>query len=268
MAYELFATIEGERRVHALLPSQKLNFFGRRKSASVTQRRTPGVIAPADRLPANTMAPRILGSEITFRYQEADSSLFSGLSFSINPGQQVGILGRSGSGKSTLLAMILGVLRPSKGRIEIDGKAPDQYFADTRTRIGYVGAEPFLIVGTIRDNLLYGGSADRSDSELMEALESAQLGDWARTKTNPLGFVVGERGEGLSTGQCQRLALARAMLMKPDILILDEASANLDEKTETELTEAISRFKGKCTTLIVSHRKGILSNVDSLIQIS
>jgi ABC-type multidrug transport system fused ATPase/permease subunit len=187
--------------------------------------------------------------------------VFYGLNVEVEAGSQLAIVGPSGSGKSTLLALVLGVLRPTEGEIIVDGVSPAQFCESPDARIAYVGAESFLIDGTVRENLLYGRSEAFTDSEMIAALQAAQLENWYLETKDPLNYLISENGEALSTGQKQRLSLARALLSKPSLLILDEISANLDVKTEAEVALTVAGLTGICTTLIVSHREGIVKHV-------
>ena len=161
--------------------------------------------------------------------------------------------------------MILGILRPVNGSISIDGALPEHYFGQNRIQVGYVGPEPYLIRGTLRENLTYGIKFAVSDAEIQSALELASLGPLI-AKVG-LEYEIFEDQSGLSAGQKQRLCLARAILNKPHVLVLDEASANLDHVTEDEITHSIARLKGKTTTIIVSHRMGLLKFSDEILRL-
>ncbi|TVQ80533.1 MAG: ABC transporter ATP-binding protein [Bradymonadales bacterium] len=212
-------------------------------------------------------APRIEIQNLYFRYESEGPWVIENLSLEVPSGNQLGIVGRSGTGKSTLLAMILGVLEPNRGSIRIDGMSPKDYFQKSDVHVGYVGAEPFLIEGSIEQNLRYGSRKNHSESELWAALKMAQIDDIIEQKPGRLAFSLKENGEGLSAGQKQRLALARAFLVKPQLLVLDEASANLDEQTEREITQAISSQNLDWTVVIVSHREGILQNCKTIYRL-
>jgi ABC-type multidrug transport system fused ATPase/permease subunit len=159
------------------------------------------------------------------------------------------------------------MLSPDSGLVLYDGIPAKDYFLRGEYRIGYVGAEPFLIEGSILDNLLYGRDQSYQEAEVWEALERAYISSWIRGLPRGLESPISENGEGLSSGQKQRLCLARALLSKPNILILDEISANLDLETEAAIAETIKDLKGSCTTLIVSHREGLVKYVENRLHL-
>jgi ABC-type multidrug transport system fused ATPase/permease subunit len=210
--------------------------------------------------------PEIRIEKISFGH-EGGKLLFRDLGFSVAPGNMTAIMGQSGAGKSTLLSLVMGLLDPTSGRILIDGMSPADFFTANPHSIGYVGPEPFLIEGSIRENLLFGNPYLVSDSSMIEVLEQAQLGRWLKGLGSPLDYHLNENGDGLSTGQKQRLSLARALLLKPRILILDEISANLDVRTEDEIAETLSNLEGSATVLIVTHRERLIRNVKHRIEL-
>jgi N-acetyl sugar amidotransferase len=211
--------------------------------------------------------PAVTVEHLSFSYPNATTSVLNDLSLDVKMGSQLAIVGTSGSGKSTLLALILGLLKPKSGEVRIDGRPAKEYFADPGVRVGYVGAEAFLLAGTIRDNLLYGAREKHSEAELEEALEKASLLTTVSALPGKLEYPITEEGAGLSAGQKQRLCLARALLGKPHLLILDEASANLDEKTEEEIADSLLQLQNVCTTIVVSHRAGILKYADRIVHV-
>lgn len=211
--------------------------------------------------------PRLEVRDISFRYTEDSKVLFKKLSFVVESGQHIGIVGKSGAGKSTLLALIFGLFAPTKGEILWDSISATTFFEQSSVAVGYVGPEPFTRYGTIRENLCYGLSDDVSDDAIWRALQQAQLDDTIRGLGGQLDYVLEEDGTGLSAGEKQRLSLARALLRKPTLLVLDEASANLDVETESRLVEVIAGLKGRCTTLIVSHRPMMLKYVDLQLEL-
>jgi ABC-type multidrug transport system fused ATPase/permease subunit len=210
------------------------------------------------------LAPSVEFENVSFSYRNGPVILDE-FSTIVQPGVHLGIIGESGSGKSTFLGLLLGVLKPTHGRVLVGGKSPSDYFMNSGMSVGYVGPDPFLIKGTIRDNLLYGYIGHVTDDDCWLALEAASLRTFLEGTNLKLQFEINENGDGLSAGQKQRLSLARAFLRKPRILILDEASANVDARTESEMASTISKLKGKTTCLMVSHRPGFLEFVDKTI---
>jgi ABC-type multidrug transport system fused ATPase/permease subunit len=227
--------------------------------------------AAADReraAPTAAAAPSVELEDVRFRYEGADRDVIAGLSLSVAPGEQVAIVGPSGCGKSTLLLLILGFLRAERGHVTVDGAEPREYFARPDRRIGYVGAEAFLIAGTLRENLLYGNRVAPSDEQIWAALDAARLRSVVEKLPEKLDMRLNENGAGLSAGEQQRLCLARALLNDPALLILDEVSANLDARTEEEIVDSVRAFGARCTTILVSHRPGMLKHADRVVDLS
>lgn len=209
--------------------------------------------------------PSIEVRSVTFAYPGAHADVLRDVSATVEKGSQLAIVGPSGCGKSTLLGLVLGLFQPTSGEIHIGGRSPADFFADPTMRVGYVGAESFLIAGTIRENLRYGLSAKADDADLWEALAQAELRTTVEGLAGRLEYVIAEDGSGLSAGQKQRLCLARALLNRPHLLVLDEVSANLDTDTERAIAESLKHLRGTCTTILVSHRKGIFQYADRVI---
>ena len=214
-------------------------------------------------------APAIEAKELSFSYGLGDSpEILKGVSFNIPAGSSFGIRGPSGSGKSTLLGLILGIRRPTMGQVFVNGQQShgrDGEAADLA--IGYVGPEPFIIAGTLRKNLCYGLSEDISDDEIWSALSRAATDKEIRSLPKGLDHLLHENGEGLSAGQKQRLCLARAFLRKPQLLVLDEASANIDEQTERYIVDSLRHAKIECTMVIVSHRPAMFTLCDQILDL-
>ena len=213
-------------------------------------------------------APELVLSGVTFRYPGTDHDVLSDISLHIPSGSQVGIVGPSGCGKSTLLGILLGVLEPTIGNVTLGGRSPHDFFSSEDVRVGYVGAESFLVAGSVRNNLTYGARIRATDEDLWGALAKASLDQVVRELPGSLDYPIGEDGSGLSAGQKQRLCLARAVLTDPHVLVLDEASANLDEGTELEIAGSLARLVGRTTVVIVSHRRGILGNTTHVLDLS
>lgn len=207
-------------------------------------------------------------NNVSFAYHSHSPLILQNFSLKIIGGQQIGLIGRSGSGKSSLIGLITGVLQPTTGVVTINGLESQRFFELPWTRIGYVGSEPFLVEGTIKENLDYGSSESYSFEEYRHALAQAQLLDVIDNLPDGMDYLIDENGEGLSAGQKQRLCLARALLCRPQLLILDEASANLDEETEAQIALSVKKLKEKCTVIIASHKPGILEFSDQIIDMS
>ena len=176
------------------------------------------------------------------------------------------IQGPSGTGKSTLLYTLLGLYFPSAGEVLWNGfrieRLPLESF---RGKIGYVGPEAFLKEGTIYDNLCYGLSRIPSNEELIEAATKADCIDFINESKQRWETVILENGVGLSAGQKQRLGFARAYLRKPKILVLDEATSNLDAETETRIVDNLRRIKSEMIIIAASHRDKILEIADQRV---
>lgn len=202
---------------------------------------------------------------LTYGYPGSNRTILNNINLSVVPGNALIITGASGSGKSTLLAAMLGIYTPSSGSMEL--VIDDMYVSMDKGRsrllagLGYVGPESFIIPGTVRENLLYGLSCNRSDEQLQHAMLQSDCG-FIFDMRYGLDHVLTEQGEGLSAGQKQRLALARALLRDPKVLILDEATANLDNATESSLVNTLSQLKGTMTIIAVTHREALLRIAD------
>ena len=187
------------------------------------------------------------------------------MSFKINAGQKIGIIGRIGSGKSTIAKLILGFYQPTGGSILLDGVDSRQLDpAELRRNIGYVPQDLELFYGTVKDNIVMGASYVE-DSLVLKAAQLAGVDEF--TNRHPLGFdmLIGERGEGLSGGQRQTIVLARALLLNPPILLLDEPTNAMDNRAEELLkTRLQPDLEGK-TLLLVTHRMSLLSLVNHLM---
>jgi len=212
--------------------------------------------------------PSIDIQNMSFSFGNPPISIFTDFSLRVSSGGHLGILGTSGSGKTTLLNLMLGILSPHVGHVKIAGVSADTVFKARTIQIGYVGPDPLLLAGTVRENLTYGLDEQPKEQVLWQILQNVRLLERIQSLPNQLDTQLNEHADTLSAGQKQRLSLARALLSKPKLLILDEASSNLDENTEREIAEIISELKGQVTTVIVSHRRAFLRHADDVIDLS
>jgi ATP-binding cassette subfamily B protein len=210
---------------------------------------------------------RIKFDNVSFGYQTGNKQALSNLSFEIHRGQTVAFVGPSGSGKSTTIKLIVGLYKPTKGKIiynDIPHEKMD--FVALRHRIGLVAQETQLFAGTIRENLLF-VRPDASDQECIEALKFASADSLLARSGEGLDTIIGEGGLKLSGGEKQRLAIARALLRNPDILIFDEATSSLDSITEEAITKTIKEIEKTHPDLIkilVAHRLSTVMHADTI----
>lgn len=202
---------------------------------------------------------------VEFRYPGAPESAIQGLDLEISPGETVAFVGASGSGKSTVLNLALGFLRPTEGRIMLDGV--DMGALDLRTVRRFVSVVPqdsVLFTGSIRENVAY-GLEHVDDGAIIAALRDANAWDLVRRLPNGLDTLLGERGVRLSGGQRQRLSIARALVRDPRLLLLDEATSALDSASEALVRDALTRLRHGRTTLVVAHRLSTIRSADRIV---
>jgi ABC-type multidrug transport system fused ATPase/permease subunit len=207
---------------------------------------------------------------VSFTYPGGLSPVLENVDVELSAGEALVITGPSGSGKSTLLGIMLGNLTPQAGRTDLSLDGSIEPLAANRERllprIGYVGPESFLIEGTIRENLVYGLKRAPSDAEIDSALALAEC-DFVAEMPKGLSHWLTELGQGLSAGQKQRLCLARALLRGPAVLVLDEATSNLDTLTEDRLVATLGRLKGRMTIIAVTHRPALRRLADRALSL-
>lgn len=210
----------------------------------------------------------LLINQVVWKYKNQQKEVLSKTTLVIEKGQSVGLIGASGAGKTTLVDMILGLLKPQEGSIEMDGIDIYTIPHEWSHMVGYVPQAVFLMDDTVRNNVCFGLKIDDKNDEMVwEALERAQLKAFIQSLPNGLDTIVGERGVKFSGGQRQRIAIARALYCKPEILILDEATAALDNETEAAVMESIDLLQGQITMIIVAHRLTTIKKCDVVYEI-
>jgi len=199
---------------------------------------------------------------VSFRYAPEEPAVLTDANLTVDAGTTVAILGASGAGKTTVADLMIGLLAPATGRITIDGTALAGNGPAWRETIGYVPQEPFLFHDTIRANLAW-ARPDASAEDINRALTLA-MADFVHELPNGLDTVVGDRGVRLSGGERQRIALARALLREPSLLILDEATSSIDLENERRILDALERLHGTVTIVMITHRLSSLAGVDAI----
>lgn len=207
--------------------------------------------------------------EISFRYPGQREYSVKDVSLTIPIGQSVAFIGESGAGKTTLVDIILGLFRPEKGRVLVDGKDLFEQASIWQKKIGYIPQNIFLSDDTIRANVAFGiANSEINDGEVWRALEQAQLKDFVKSLPDKLDTTVGERGIRISGGQRQRIGIARALYHNPEILFMDEATSALDNETEREIMRSIDSLKGEKTLIIIAHRLSTIENCDIVFKLN
>jgi ATP-binding cassette subfamily B protein len=239
------------------------------KSASAAKRifdildHVSSVPDPVNPVPIGKVQGRIELQGVGFRYGNREVN--RGINLDIKPGQMIGLVGHSGSGKSTLVNLICRFYDVSEGSIRLDGVDIRSFgISDYRQHIGLVLQEPFLFFGTIAENIAY-GKPNATRQEIIAAARAAHAHDFILRLSQGYDSIVGERGQGLSGGERQRISIARALLIDPRILILDEATASVDSETEKEIQKALENLVKGRTTIAIAHRLSTLNRADRLV---
>ena len=205
--------------------------------------------------------------EVDFTYPNQQNLALRGINLNVRPGEKIGIIGRSGSGKSSLAKLLVGLYQPDSGSLLVDGVDIRQIdVSELRHNIGYVAQDIQLLAGTLRDNLV-SGARYVDDEMVLQAAELAGVHEFARLHPQGYELQVGERGQNLSGGQRQNVALARALLLNPPILLLDEPTSAMDNTGEERLKQRLQSVIENKTVILVTHRASLLSLVDRLLVI-
>lgn len=221
-----------------------------------------------DELAQINFTDELVLSHVAFRYPRRDNKVLDDLNLRIKKGTSVAFIGASGAGKTTLADIILNLFEPQQGEITMDGYSIRQLKGQWNKIVGYVPQSVYLTDASIRRNIAFGVEEEEiDDNKVWKALEMAQLKTFVEGLSEQLDTVVGEWGIQFSGGQRQRVAIARALYGEPDILILDEATAALDNETETAVMESIDALQGIKTLIIVAHRLTTIRNCDEIYEI-
>ncbi len=221
------------------------------------------VLVPSEPVSVTEMKGDISFNKVCFSY-EAGHPVLKDVTFNVRSGQMFGIVGKTGAGKSTIINLIARLYDVSDGEITIDGVPIKQIpFSDLRNNIGIVSQETYLFIGTIADNIRY-ARPEATMEEVIEAAKSANAHEFITKLTDGYNTKIGQGGADLSGGEKQRLSIARAIIQKPNILILDEATASMDTRTERKIQAAIDMLKQGRTIISIAHRLSTLRDADML----
>ena len=210
----------------------------------------------------------IKADNISFKYPNSDKYVLRNISIEIEKNKAVAFIGPSGAGKTTLADILIGILEPTSGRVQVDDCDVKTLGSKWCASIGYIPQSIYLIDDTIRNNIIFGLTEDEAnDDKIIMALKKAQLYDFVCNLEKGIETVIGERGVRLSGGQRQRIGIARALYNDPDVLVLDEATASLDNETERAVMEAINGLHGDKTMIIIAHRLTTIANCDIVYKV-
>ena len=206
---------------------------------------------------------------VSYRYPAAPQPAIEDVSLEIPRGHWVALIGPTGTGKTTLADLILGLLAPTSGTIQVDGRDLHDNLAGWQRNIGYVPQTVYLTDDSVRRNVAFGVPEEEIDDErVWQALRAAQVERLVRSLPGGLNAMVGQQGDRLSGGECQRLGIARALYRDPEVLVIDEGTANLDPATEAAVVEAIGGLRGKKTIIVITHRLAFVRNCDCIYMLA
>ncbi|GEM01209.1 ATP-binding cassette, subfamily B/ATP-binding cassette, subfamily B, MsbA [Halolactibacillus halophilus] len=207
----------------------------------------------------------VVFDHVTLKYTEDDDAALKDISFHVPQGKVIGLIGSTGAGKSSITQLMTRFYEPVEGHVYIDGKDVADYDLKTlRRHIGFVLQEPFLFSTTIKENIAY-GNPDASIDEIVVAAKRAQAHEFIMEMPKGYDTMLGERGMGLSGGQRQRISIARALLINPSILVLDDATSAVDMETEFQIQRALKEVMTDRTTFIIAHRISSLKHADEIL---
>jgi ATP-binding cassette subfamily B multidrug efflux pump len=226
----------------------------------------PTIKTKPDAVKLTDVKGKIVFKDVEFSYlHDGGDPVLSNLNFTAEPGQRIAILGSTGSGKSSLINLIPRFYDVTKGQVTIDGiDVRDIELENLRSYIGISLQEVALFSGTVRDNIRY-GRPDASDEEVIAAAKAAQADEFITEFPNGYDTLVGERGATLSGGQKQRIAIARALLIHPKILILDDSTSAVDIETEIKIEEALDKILTDTTSFVIAQRISTVLNADKIL---
>ncbi|MEC4869070.1 MAG: ABC transporter ATP-binding protein, partial [Jaaginema sp. PMC 1078.18] len=211
------------------------------------------------------LAKKIIFDDVSLSYQAEQKLALNRVSFELEKGKVVALVGASGAGKSSIADLLIGLYEPTEGKIYVDEVDLKEYsYESWRSRLGVVSQDTFIFNTNILENIRY-GVPEASEQEVIEAAKQAQAHEFISELPLSYDTVVGERGYRLSGGQRQRVALARAILRQPEILILDEATSALDSQSERLVQEALGKFQSDRTALVIAHRLSTIVRADKII---
>ncbi len=265
----LLAFVAYISRFYAQMESMILMVSAAQRAAASSQRlfeildRAPSVAEPVKPVPLTRPQGKIELRDVRFKYGTRE--VLHGINLSIEPGELVGLVGASGAGKSTLINLICRFYDVASGAIVLDGTDIRSHLTtEYRNHIGIVLQEPFLFYGTVAENIAY-GRPDATHEEIVAAARAARAHEFILRLTDGYDSIVGERGQSLSGGERQRVSIARALLIDPRILILDEATSSVDTQTEREIQAALENLVQGRTTIAIAHRLSTLRRANRLI---
>jgi ATP-binding cassette subfamily B protein len=231
----------------------------------------PTVTSPEEPTPVGEVDGRVTFEDVRFGY--GDEEILSGVSLDVSPGETVGLAGTTGAGKSTLLKLIPRFYDPDEGVVRIDGTDVREFdLHEIREEIGIVEQNPYLFSGSVRENVAYGNlsalepdSAGTDDDRVEAAARAAEAHEFITDLPDGYGTQIGERGVKLSGGQRQRVAIARALLNDPAIIVLDEATSDVDTETEELIQESLARLTEDRTAFVIAHRLSTIEDADRIV---